>query len=141
MEILLYKLKSYENLYEILKICKELDIKVHAILREKYENEYEKLKEKFGNYFNVYKTLEEFLEITNSTNKKFLILETFGNKLIFDIDLKDFDFIVLGAEDFGIPMNEIEKIKNKEVVKIPTKAIGSYNVVSSLIIFLSFVLC
>ncbi|MEM5830294.1 MAG: TrmH family RNA methyltransferase [Candidatus Aenigmatarchaeota archaeon] len=139
MEILLYKLKSYENLYEILRICKDLKINVHAILREKYESEYEKIKEKFGRIFNVYKNLEEFLEITNSYDKKFLILETFGNKLIFDVNVKDFDFIVFGAEDFGIPMNEIEKIKNKEIVKIPTKAIGSYNVTSSLVIFLSFI--
>ncbi|MEM1688221.1 MAG: TrmH family RNA methyltransferase [Nanopusillaceae archaeon] len=131
MEILLYKLKDVENIKDFLKICNQLNLPLHIIKREKVD--YDFIKDKKVQFYNSF---EEFLE--KNKNKKFLFFETYGDKHIFDINLKDFDIFVFGAEDYGIPIEIIEKVKNKEVVKIPTKIPGSYNVVSSFIIFLTF---
>ena len=133
MEVVLYELKSEENLEEFLKICEELNIKLIIIQRKNSNIDYEKLKKP---YVEIYRSLDEYLE--NNKNKKFLIFETYGNKFINEVDLKEFDAFVFGSEDYGIPLNEIEKFKNKEIVKIPTKIPGSYNVVSSFIIALTF---
>ncbi|MEM4772873.1 MAG: TrmH family RNA methyltransferase [Nanoarchaeales archaeon] len=131
MEILLYKLKDVENIKDFLKICDSLNLPLHIIKRE--EVDYGFIKNKKVQFYNSF---EEFLE--KNKDKKFLFFETYGNKYIFDVNLKDFDIFVFGAEDYGIPIEIIEKVKNKEVVKIPTKIPGSYNVVSSFIIFLTF---
>lgn len=133
MEVVLYELKSEENLEEFLKICEELNIKVIIIQRKNSNIDYEKLKRP---YVEIYKSLDEYLE--NNKDKKFLIFETYGNKFVNEVNLKEFDAFVFGSEDYGIPLNEIEKFKNKEIVKIPTKIPGSYNVVSSFIIALTF---
>jgi len=124
MEVVLYELKSEENLEEFLKICEELNIKVIIIQRKNSNIDYEKLKRP---YVEIYKSLDEYLE--NNKDKKFLIFETYGNKFVNEVNLKEFDAFVFGSEDYGIPLNEIEKFKNKEIVKIPTKIPGSYNVV------------
>jgi len=134
MEILLYKLKDIANIKEIIQICKELNIKVSIIKRENTDIDYEELSKKHN--IDVYDSFDTFLKYNG--NKRFLFFETYGDKLIHDINLKDFDIFVFGAEDYGIPLYEIEKVKNKEIVKIPTKKPGSYNVVSSVVIFLTF---
>lgn len=133
MEILLYELKSEENLEEFVKICENLKIKLVIIQRKSYSIDYEKFKKP---NVEIYKSLDEYLE--NNSHKKFLIFETYGNKFIDEVNLKDFDVFVFGSEDYGIPLSEIEKFNNKEIVKIPIKVPGSYNVVSSFIITLTF---
>ena len=131
MEILLYQLKDIENIKKFIEICKELNVKLSLIAR-KTDIDYHKLSKDI----NIYYSFDEYLD--KNKDKRFLFFETYGNKYIWDINLKDFDIFVFGAEDYGIPLNEIEKVKNKEIVKIPTKVYGSYNVVSSFVIFLSF---
>jgi len=133
MEVLLYELKSEENLEEFARICEDLKIKLIIIQRKSCSIDYEKFKKL---NVEIYKSLDEYLE--NNHHKKFLIFETYGNKFINEVNLKEFDVFVFGSEDYGIPLNEIEKFKNKEIVKIPTKVPGSYNVVSSFIIALTF---
>jgi len=134
MEILLYKLKDVENLKEIIRVCKELNIKVSIIRRENTDIDYESLSREYK--IDVYDSFDTFLSYNK--DKKFLFFETYGDKLLHDVNLKDFDVFVFGAEDYGIPLYEIEKVRNKEVVKIPTKLPGSYNVASSVVIFLTF---
>ncbi|MEM0379496.1 MAG: TrmH family RNA methyltransferase [Nanopusillaceae archaeon] len=133
MEILLYKLKDIENIKDFLKICNSLNLSLSIIKREGAD--YDFIKDKKVQF---YDSFEEFLE--KNKDKKFLFFETYGDKYIFDVNLKDFDIFVFGAEDYGIPIEIIEKVKNKEIVKIPTKIPGSYNVVSSFIVFLTFYL-
>ncbi|MEM1684518.1 MAG: TrmH family RNA methyltransferase [Nanopusillaceae archaeon] len=133
MEILLYKLKDIENIKDFLKICNSLNLSLSIIKREGAD--YDFIKDKKVQF---YDSFEEFLE--KNKDKKFLFFETYGDKCIFDVNLKDFDIFVFGAEDYGIPIEIIEKVKNKEIVKIPTKIPGSYNVVSSFIVFLTFYL-
>jgi len=134
MEILLYKLKDIVNIKKVIQICKELNIKVSIIKRENTDIDYEELSKKYN--IDVYDSFDTFLNYKG--DKRFLFFETYGDRLIYDVNLKDFDIFVFGAEDYGIPLYEIEKVKNKEIVKIPTKKSGSYNVVSSVVIFLTF---
>ena len=134
MEILLYKLKDVENIREAIEICKQFDIKLHIIRRENSDIDYEEIKKKYN--IKIYNDFNEFLE--KNKNKKFIFFETYGDKLIYDVNLKDYDVFVFGAEDYGVPLYEIEKVEKKEIVKIPIKLPGSYNVVSSIAIVLTF---
>jgi len=134
MEILLYKLKDIENIKEIIKVCKELNIKISIIRRENTDIDYEFLSREYK--IDVYDSFDTFLRYNK--DKRFLFFETYGDKLLYDVNLRDFDIFVFGAEDYGIPLYEIEKVRDKEVVKIPTKIPGSYNVASSVVIFLTF---
>ena len=133
MEILLYKLKDIENIKDICHIAKKFGIKVSMILRENVNFDIFSLKD-YG--IEIYSSFDQYL--SKNKDKRFLFFETYGNKTIFDIDLRKFDIYVFGAEDYGIPIEEISKVKNEEIVKIPMKIPGSFNVASTFVIFLSF---
>jgi len=134
MEILLYKLKDIANIREIAQICRELNIKLSIIKRENTDINYTDLSKEYN--IKIYESFDAFL--SDNKDKKFLFFETYGDKLLYDVNLKEFDIFVFGAEDYGIPIYETEKVKNKEIVKIPIKMPESYNVVSSVVISLTF---
>ena len=70
----------------------------------------------------------------------YIVLETYGRRLLNELEIsKDKQIVmVLGAEDYGIPLDVAEKLPGERVyVKIPVTVLGSsYNVVSSLVMAL-----
>lgn len=70
---------------------------------------------------------------------KILLLETYANKLITEVSIEPSKSVVLvfGAEDYGIPPNEAEKLGEREELLIPVAVEGmSYNVVASIVMAL-----
>jgi len=127
MILVLYKLKDEENIKEIVYIAEKFNIKVLAVKRENVN--YEKFP------IEIYLSFDDLIQ--KFEDKRFIFIETYGTKYLHEVDLKKDDVFVLGAEDYGIPYYEIEKVKNKEIVKIPVKKPGSYNVVSSFVMLLT----
>ncbi len=76
-------------------------------------------------------------EIINYEPKSFfIVLETYGTRYLNEIEAQpDRDVVlVVGAEDYGIPINEVAKLPHSIVARLPTSVEGmSYNVVSSLV--------
>ncbi len=92
----------------------------------------------------VYKSFEEFLS-TRSPWTYYVVLETYGDKCIDEITIpSDYEevVVIIGAEDYGLPLNELEKIpaSRRAVARIPLAVEGaSLNVVASLAIGLHYV--
>jgi len=67
----------------------------------------------------------------------YLVLETYGTVLLSEVDLSSMEklALVLGAEDYGIPPEEVGKLPKERTVvaRIPSTVQGmSYNVASTL---------
>ncbi len=137
MLIVLYKLKDEENIKEILFLSQEFNFDVVIIHRENANIRYEELKKIKD--FKIYYTFDDFLK--EYSNKKFYFIETYGNKFLYEAELDKNGIYVFGAEDYGIPYHEIEKVKDKEVIKIPVKKPGSYNVTSTVVMLLTELKC
>ncbi|NPB00442.1 MAG: tRNA (cytidine(34)-2'-O)-methyltransferase [Crenarchaeota archaeon] len=129
--VILYKLKNRRNIEDIVEICRNLNIEVIYIARDYVEHVPENMK--------VFRSIEECLREIENVDQ-YIILETYGNKYLPEIDFKNNICIVVGAEDLGIPEKEIEKFPRERtcIVKIPMGRYGSsYNVVTSLIMMLT----
>ncbi len=92
----------------------------------------------------VVQSIEEAVEAITSKDDVVLVLETYGESvervLTGCLQGAGGIAIILGAEDYGVPIVEVEKLKLKRrvcVAKLPVRALGhSYNVVSSLVMIL-----
>ncbi|NPA69311.1 MAG: TrmH family RNA methyltransferase [Crenarchaeota archaeon] len=125
--VILYKLKNRKNIEDIINICRNINIDVIYIAREDVEYVPENIK--------VFRSIEECLREIENVDQ-YIILETYGDKYLSEIEFKDKICIIVGAEDLGIPEREVEKFPRERtyVVKIPMGRYGSsYNVVTSLI--------
>jgi len=75
------------------------------------------------------------------SNAKILVLETYASRLLNETricSIQDVCFIVVGAEDYGVPREVLDRLPgDKFLVKIPVAVEGSsYNVVASLVMAL-----
>ncbi len=135
--VIMYKLKNKKNIEDIVNICLKNSIEPILILREDVENiEIESLK--------TFRNIEEAINYISSEcrNITYIVLETYGNEYTFDVEYRGNLCIIVGAEDIGVPEDEVTKIVgNKHIVKIPMKIQGtSYNVVSSFVMLLTEIL-
>lgn len=82
-------------------------------------------------------SLEEIVD--REPDSLFIVLETYGTKYITEIEIHGLSSIVLiiGAEDYGIPISEASKLPRSIIARLPVSVEGmSYNVVSSLVMAL-----
>ncbi|NPA23071.1 MAG: tRNA (cytidine(34)-2'-O)-methyltransferase [Crenarchaeota archaeon] len=129
--VILYKLKNRKNIEDIVNICRRLNIEVIYIPRE--DSEY--VPENVQISRDIYEIVHGLED-----NVSFIVLETYGDKYLTEIDLGENICVIVGAEDTGIPEIEINKLPRDRthVVKIPMGVYGaSYNVVTSLIMMLT----
>ncbi len=129
--VVLYKLKNRKNIEDIVNICKNLNVDVIYIAREDVEYVPENIK--------IFRNIEECLREIENVDQ-YIILETYGNKYLPEVEINGRVCIVVGAEDLGIPEKEVEKFPKDRtcIVKIPMGRYGaSYNVVTSLIMMLT----
>ena len=135
--VIMYKLKNLKNIEDIVQICKANNIKPIYIQREDIE---------IPNIEDIlyYRDIEEAYKSIDDGNIKYVVLETYGDKYVNEIDLSSSDIaIIVGAEDIGIPKDELVKIDSSrvQVVRIPMNIQGtSYNVVTSLVMLITEVM-
>ncbi len=130
--IIMYKLKNVKNILDIAEISYNVGAVPVLVLREDFQ-EVEQVK----NRVVLYDNLEELLKEVG--NRKVIVLETYGDKYVHELELGPDEevCIMVGSEDLGVPEDEVKKLPNYEVVKIPMLIQGtSYNVVSSLVMLL-----
>ncbi len=137
MLIVLYKLKDEENIKEILFLSQEFNFDIVIIHRENSNIRYDELKKIRD--FKIYYSFDDFLKEYKGIRIYFI--ETYGNKFLYEVGLDKNGIYVFGAEDYGIPYHEIEKVENKEIIKIPIKKPGSYNVTSTVVMLLTELKC
>ncbi len=130
--IVMYKLKNVKNIIDIVEISYNIGAVPVLILREDFQ-EVEQIKNKVVIYENIEELLREI------GNRKVIVLETYGDKYVHELDLRPGEdvCIMVGSEDLGVPEDEVKKLPNYDIVKIPMLIQGtSYNVVSSLVMLL-----
>ncbi len=133
MLVVLYQLKDIENIREILRISRQFGVEVILIPREDMARDIDLLKkEDFS--FEIADSLDVLYE--RFKDRTFVFLETYGDKYLHEENLSKNHIYVVGAEDYGIPLHEIEKARKKIIVKIPMEKPGSYNVTSSFVMML-----
>ncbi len=107
---------------------------LYVVARPRTEYKLEMLPEKVRNRIRFLSSLEK---ITNyEPNSLFIVLETYGTRYLNEIEVQPSQDVVLviGAEDYGLPLNEAAKLPHSVVARLPTNVEGmSYNVVSSLV--------
>lgn len=116
-----YKIKDIRNLEDILDITSRFGIRVVIISREESDIS-----------FKLPRTVDlidekEFIE--KFKDKKILVVETIGDKLLYEAKLEEFDMIMFGSEDEGVDICFLKNLKNVTYAKIPFKK-GSYNLTS-----------
>jgi len=107
---------------------------LYVVARPQTEYKLEILPEKVRNRIRFLSSLDEIT--CYERDSLFIILETYGTKYLNEIELQPNHDIVLvvGAEDYGIPVNEVVRMPHSIVARLPTSVEGmSYNVVSSLV--------
>ncbi len=107
---------------------------LYVVARPQTEYKLEILPEKVRNRIIFLSSLDEV--INYEPKSFFIVLETYGTKYLNEIEVQpDRDVVlVVGAEDYGIPVNEAAKLPHSIVARLPTSVEGmSYNVVSSLV--------
>ncbi len=129
--VILYKLKNKKNIEDICEICRRLKIDVIYISREDTTYIPENVK--------IYRDINEIVEKLDQ-DIEYIVLETYGNKYISELEVEKDTCIIVGAEDTGIPEKEVEKLPKDRthIVKIPMGIYGtSYNVVTSLVMMIT----
>lgn len=130
--VLFYHPKDIKNVIDIHNLLNSINGKLIIIPRN--ENP-EVIEYCYKSGIETYLNFDKFLEVYR--DRKFLILETYGNKFIQEVNVNENSIIVLGAEDYGFPKELLNKIPDYEVVKIPMGIQGgSYNVVTCLVILI-----
>ncbi len=129
--ILMYKLKNLKNILDIAEIAYNVGAVPVLVVRPDFQ-ELEELKGRVVYVENIETAIQEI-----GADKKYIVLETYGTKYASELEVEGDICIVVGSEDLGIPEDEVKKLPNAEVVKIPMYIQGtSYNVVSSLVMLL-----
>ncbi len=131
--VVFYHPKNPQNVRDLLNICRHVGAELIIIPRPSFSYN--------ANVLAV-RSLDEAISKA-PLRSPILVLETYAKKLISEcvkeLCNKDSIVVLLGAEDYGIPLEEIAKLPSDRVVlcRIPMSVSGaSYNVVSSFVMLL-----
>ncbi len=136
IHIVFYHPKNPLNLQDTISVASEVSADIIVVKRPGH------------NYGNHYTALfyDDLVDAVLSTKcKQVLLLETYGSLLLWEaistIKHSECVIVLIGAEDYGVPLWEVERLQANTftviTAKIPVNAVGmSYNVVSALIMAL-----
>jgi tRNA (cytidine/uridine-2'-O-)-methyltransferase len=137
--VLFYHPKNPQNVTDIGTIAKYLNAQLYIIQRPSDSSVVKGLSMVHDLGVKVFSRFEDALRGL-PRDALYIVLETYGRRLLNELEVsKDKQVVVvLGAEDYGIPLDVAERLPGKKVyVKIPVAVSGSsYNVVSSLVMAL-----
>jgi tRNA (cytidine/uridine-2'-O-)-methyltransferase len=135
--IVFYHPKNHLNLHDVAYIAYSVRAPLYVVKRPNTDYKLELLPEKVSRYILLVDDIREVVE--RESNSIFLIIETYATTYINEVEIDPSQrlVIVIGAEDYGLPVQELSKIGSYKLVKIPVAVEGmSYNVVSSLVMTL-----
>ncbi|BEP17083.1 hypothetical protein PYJP_04350 [Pyrofollis japonicus] len=135
--IVFYHPKNHLNLHDVAYIAYSVRAPLYVVKRPNTDYKLELLPEKVSRYIVLVNDIKEVVEKENSS--VFLVIETYATTYVTEVEIDPNQrlIIVIGAEDYGLPVQELAKIGNYKLAKIPVAVEGmSYNVVSSLVMTL-----
>lgn len=124
VNIVLVSPKIPQNTGTIGRSCVSVGARLHIIKPIPFEIDEKKVRRAGLDYWQdldliVWESLDEFLK-SNPINERHFFATTKTEKLYFNIDFKEGDFIYFGSEDSGLPLELMQK-REEGMITIPMK--------------------
>lgn len=132
-----YHPKNHLNLHDAAYITYSIGSVLYVVPRSKVEYKLEILPEKIRNRIRIIGSIDEVTRY--EPDSFYIVLETYGIRYLSEVRIP-YDrnvVLIIGAEDYGVPRDELSTLPHHVVAKLPVSVEGmSYNVVASLVMAL-----
>ncbi|RLE57674.1 MAG: hypothetical protein DRJ40_00195 [Thermoprotei archaeon] len=127
LHVVMYHPKNLKNIIDVAKLVSEVGGELIVVERPRATYTTTQLR-------NI-KVIRDLGELPKQLGRDttYIVLETYGTQYLHEVEIPKTGniAIVVGAEDYGIPREEVGKLPRAKVVKIPCRVQGmSYNVVT-----------